>query len=732
MTKLTKTLSGCSFLSCVFLILAVSSAFADLNSENGEFDGSDFLENITNLRQEHRDHTYADINSYRTLQMSLKLTVEMDEGRSVSGYVETTFVKLRPSWMMYKFGRVGPHLVLDIGTHVSVTDVENSVTGERLFFTKTCDDSIQVSVLKCALQIKDPVNYVGEFKLRIHYSVSDKTSALHFIPSHQTTDGKNYFLVSTTQPSNARGWIPCQDTPALRFPYQSEVRVKTPFTVLMSGSLISKTVEETDDGTWETVQFRQDIPIPPYLIAITVADMVAVEVREHNQTAVTEEGAVPSIKVWGERSVVEKLSAYPGRILSMIPDMMDICERWYGRYEWGKYDVILAPPGYSFEGMEYPQMNYISVSTIDFDNTAGPNFIYSTWLAHEMIHSWFGNLVTPKYASDAWLAEGITTFGVLKLMNEYYGDPKIGEYLRHRLYASLQEDLDNYSGESVKKKILTPYLHNHHPFSGFNSISYNKGALFLEYIANHTARGKLDQALRKYLHLYKYHSVDSADFVHLLYEEFGFETEKEVERDIFVWLERPQTQVPAELLQSEIYGECTQIYKAVTRSKKERNGKWVLAHIAESYRYGTGPLASSTPNLRSQMLLVLERIHKVANNVNKMTDLRIKHWKRLIHRLDKLFSFTSKADSDPETFARWAQIALKFDHAATVSKVPDFLEKHGRLGLMFRMLYAPKDARLPTIFANILKTKYNVTRYPGNIGENLLRYIRWFYPEYQP
>ena len=303
-------------LALLWFCLVSTYGLSHSKSENGE--SEEFSEELKNLRLEHRDHTYSDLNSYRTLHMSLKLTVEMQEERSVYGYVDTTFVKLKPSWQMSKFGRAGSDLVLDIGPYVFVTDVENIDIGEKLLFSKKCDDTIEVSVLKCALLIKDPIDYVGDFKLRIHYSVSDRTSALHFIPPYQTEEGQNYFLVSITQPSNTRGWIPCQDTPALKFPYKAEITVKKPFTVLMSGSIISRTVEETEDGSWETVQFNQDIPVPPYLIAITVADIVAVDVRGHNESAVTEEAAVPSIKVWGERTVMEKLRVEPGIIFSMV------------------------------------------------------------------------------------------------------------------------------------------------------------------------------------------------------------------------------------------------------------------------------------------------------------------------------------------------------------------------------------------------------------------------------
>ena len=168
-------------LALLWFCLVSTYGLSHSKSENGETE--EFSEELKNLRLEHRDHTYSDINSYRTLHMSLKLTVEMQEERSVYGYVDTTFVKLKPSWQMSKFGRAGSNLVLDIGPYVFVTDVENIATGEKLLFSKKCDDTIEVSVLKCALLIKDPVDYVGDFKLEPQLF----TSYLHIRPRRDRT-----------------------------------------------------------------------------------------------------------------------------------------------------------------------------------------------------------------------------------------------------------------------------------------------------------------------------------------------------------------------------------------------------------------------------------------------------------------------------------------------------------------------------------------------------------------
>ena len=280
---------------------------------------------------------------------------------------------------------------------------------------------------------------------------------------------------------------------------------------------------------------------------------------------------------------------------------MEICVSRFGRYVWGRYDVVLTPPGYMFRGMEFPAMNYISSTNIVYDDLTGPNYLFAHIIAHEMIHSWFGNLVTPKYAGDAWLAEGITSFEELELLEDFYQDPAFGRFYRKVRYSTLKKVLDGYTGQSAKYKILTPYLFGDHPFHGFTYIHYNKGALFLEYLANLTSRDSIDKGLRSYLDRFKYQSVDTADFVHMLYEEYGFESATTIERDIFVWLERPATKVPLKLYPSEVFDDCAQIYRVLTRSKKERDVKWTLKDIAEAYNHGTGALESQAKYLHSQV-----------------------------------------------------------------------------------------------------------------------------------
>ena len=253
------------------------------------------------LRVEHRDHTLADIDSYRTLDMFLSLKVDMEK-EILSGFVETTLVKLRTSNNNYE----SLNLVLDVGQFVVVSRVEEAVSGEEVSHEMKCRGEEYNGVMKCVLVIEEMMRGVGELKIRIYYSVSGSTSALHFIPTHQTHDGKEKFLVSVTQPSNARGWIPCQDTPALKFPYRAEIAVKARFTALMSGLQDGPGTKQ--EGGWVKTSFTQSLPIPPYLIALTVADMDYIDVQES-------ENEVP-IRVWTERSISERIKS--SGILSVV------------------------------------------------------------------------------------------------------------------------------------------------------------------------------------------------------------------------------------------------------------------------------------------------------------------------------------------------------------------------------------------------------------------------------
>ena len=176
------------------------------------------------LRVEHRDHTFADLETYRTLHLALNLTIDM-EGEEVEGYVETTLVKLRPSWSYHLYG-LSPGLVLDIGPFVSIRKVEDIISGTDVSFEAHCRgvEEDPTEVLRCVLIVQDPISGVGEVQIRIHYTVQRGTSALHFIQPHQTMEGSHKFLTAITQPSDARGWIPCQDTPAIKFPFRAEIR----------------------------------------------------------------------------------------------------------------------------------------------------------------------------------------------------------------------------------------------------------------------------------------------------------------------------------------------------------------------------------------------------------------------------------------------------------------------------------------------------------------------------
>ena len=300
-------------LLCVLSVLNLCQVYSLKQSDESAIDSDpgDASQSLhARFRWEHRDHTLSDVDSYQTLDMFLSLTVDM-ETETLQGFVETSFVKIRPLQSYQSLG-LERGLVLDIGEFVTVSRVEDALSGEPVSHHVECLGEDYRGVMKCALIIEERLEGVGEFGLRIHYSVDGSTSALHFIPSHQTHDGKNKFLMSVTQPSNTRSWIPCQDTPALKYPFRAEITVKAPYTVLMSGLQDGKPVKvEERDGEWTMTSFTQALPLPPYLIALTVADVGFIDVQEKGDS----ESRIP-IRVWAEHSILQELKE--SDILSVV------------------------------------------------------------------------------------------------------------------------------------------------------------------------------------------------------------------------------------------------------------------------------------------------------------------------------------------------------------------------------------------------------------------------------
>jgi len=217
-------------------------------------------------------------------------------------------------------------------------------------------------------------------KVKIVYATSPEAEGLQWLTPEQTAGKKEPYLFSQAQAINARTMAPLQDTPAVRLTYSARLRVPDGLLPLMSAEQLG----QQEDGSYA---FNMPQPIPSYLIAIAVGD---IKFKAINET----------IGVYAEDYILDRAAEE----FSETPQMEVENEKLYGPYRWGRYDLIVLPPSFPYGGMENPRLSFLTPTLVAGDKSL------TNVVAHELAHSWSGNLVTNSNWRDAWLNEGFTSY----------------------------------------------------------------------------------------------------------------------------------------------------------------------------------------------------------------------------------------------------------------------------------------------------------------------------------
>ena len=303
--------------------------------------------------------------------------------------------------------------------------------------------------------------------LSIDYVTGANANALQWLAPEQTAGKKLPYLFTQCESIQARSLLPCQDAPLNRITYDAQVQVPKEMMVIMSAK---NPTAKNENGIY---QFEMEIPIPTYLIALAAGDIAYQAIDERSG-------------VYTEPSMLKEASEE----LSDIPKMMKAAEELGGAYRWGKYDVLVAPPSFPIGGMENPRLTFATPTII-----AGDKSLVSL-IAHEMAHSWSGNLVTNATWNDLWLNEGFTTYFERRIM-EKITDRSYTDMLWELGYQDLQSDLDNL-GPTQQDTRLKVNLKGREPDAAFSNIPYEKGAVFLRMLEENVGRQKFDAFLNNY------------------------------------------------------------------------------------------------------------------------------------------------------------------------------------------------------------------------------------------
>ena len=316
----------------------------------------------------------------------------------------------------------------------------------------------------------------------IEYSSSPTAKALQWLEPAMTAGKKHPFLLSQSQAILARTWVPLQDTPGVRFTYDATLRVPKELLALMSAE---NPQARNEEGVY---QFRMTQPIPSYLMAVSVGDL---EFRPLD----TRSG------VYAEPSVI----AAATEEFSDIPGMMTAAEKLYGPYRWERYDVLVLPPSFPYGGMENPRLTFLTPTII-----AGDKSLVSL-IAHELAHSWSGNLVTNATWNDYWLNEGFTTYIEHRIIEELYGR----EYAEMLWSLALTQAREGLAALPPEDQSLYVKLGGRDP-DEVPSTVYEKGALFLRRIEETVGREQWDKFLREYFDKFAFQSMTTTEFLSYL------------------------------------------------------------------------------------------------------------------------------------------------------------------------------------------------------------------------
>lgn len=427
-------------------------------------------------------HSYAKPNEAVAKHLQLDIDVNFDQ-KLISGTATYTIENYAGTEIIFD----AKNLIIEKAT----------VDGKEVVFTLGANDAVLGQSL--TIPIKD-----NSKKVAITYKTTDKTEALQFLNPQQTADKEFPFLLTQGQAILTRTWIPIQDSPQIRLTYDATVKVPKDLLAIMSAE---NPKEKNENGHYS---FKMKQPISPYLIALAVGDLVYKEIS-------------PRTGVYAEKSMIEKVHYE----FADMEKMVNAAESLYGTYAWDQFDVVVLPPSFPFGGMENPRLTFATPTVIAGDRSL------TSLVAHELAHSWSGNLVTNATWNDFWLNEGFTVYFEMRIMEALYGK-EYANMLASIGRQDLSEEIKNFKNEPEATHLKLD-LKGKNPDDGMNSIAYDKGYLFLRTIEETVGRDKMDVFLKEYFNKHAFSTMTTEKFLSYLNEELLLKNKVDFNVDTWVY-----------------------------------------------------------------------------------------------------------------------------------------------------------------------------------------------------
>ncbi|KAL3456328.1 leukotriene A-4 hydrolase [Aspergillus heterothallicus] len=354
--------------------------------------------------------------------------------------------------------------------------------------------------LGTALKIKldHPVQLDDTVDVKISVQTTEKCTALQWLTKAQTSTKKHPYMFSQCQAIHARSIFPCQDTPDVKATF--DFNITSPLPVIASGLPVRTSTSTAQSGA-KLYQFHQKVPIPSYLFALASGDIEEAPIGPRSRVATSPDKL---------RECQWELEADTERFIETI-------EKIIYDYAWGEYNVLILPPSFPYGGMENPTYTYCTPSIISKDREN------VDVIAHELAHSWSGNLVTSASWEHFWLNEGWTVYLERRILAAIHGE-KYRHFSAIIGWKALKDSVERY-GEDHEFTKLVPTLKGQDPDDAFSSVPYEKGFTFLFFLEKLVGKEKFDEFIPYYFTKFKGQSLDSYEFKSTILDFFAPDAE---------------------------------------------------------------------------------------------------------------------------------------------------------------------------------------------------------------
>ena len=560
--------------------------------------------------------SYANVAAFVATHLELDVTTDFTS-KTLAGTAALTFTRLDPA---------ATEVILDT-RDLTIQKTEAAAGGGKWVDTKFTLDPA-TAAFGSALRITMPP---GTDRVRVTYVTSPSAKGLQWLTPEQTAGRKHPFLFSQAQAIQARSFIPLQDLPGVRFTYDATIRTPEALVAVMAAE---PRRGQPGSGAHQSHrpagvhEFRMPQAIPSYLVALAVGDLEFKSMSERTG-------------IWAEPSVLDRAA----KEFEDTERMIQATEKIYGPYRWERYNLLVLPPSFPFGGMENPRLTFASPTVI-----AGDKSLVSL-VAHELAHSWSGNLVTNATWTDFWLNEGFTTYLERRIVEALYGKAR----------ADMEAMIGANDLEEARKTLdvprdrtLLPDLTGRDPDDAYSTVPYEQGALFLVFLESRFGREPFDQFLRKWFDSRAFQSATTDQFLAFLKSELLAKKPGAVsDAEIQEWLHSEKIPAFAVLPKSDAFTN-------VERARDAWLNRGTPAGLAE--------LAKTAGAWSTQ-----EWIHFVDSLPRKLAAARLA-------ALDRQFKLTESTNT--EIAHVWYRLAIANQYTAAYPAMERYMVRIGRRKLI--------------------------------------------------